>query len=359
MFYHSLVSDWNNGNAHFLRGVVSELKKRGVYVQVFEPRNNWSLQNLMREPRKEVLAGFRRAYPTLQSQFYDEQDFDLTEMLHETDLVIVHEWNEPELVAKIGAYRAAHPSLRALFHDTHHRAVTDESAMSAYDLRHYDGVLAFGNVLRDLYLRRGWTKQAWTWHEAADTNIFRPVRAPMMAGDLIWVGNWGDDERTKELREFLIEPVRRLGLKARVYGVRYPDEAKQMLADAGIEYGGWLPNYAVPEAFSRFRITIHVPRGPYASSLPGIPTIRVFEALACGLPLISAPWEDSEQLFTAGQDFQFARDGDEMTHLLQTLLADETRQRTQATHGLETIRARHTCAHRADELLQMWAEIRS
>ena len=41
----------------------------------------------------------------------------------------------------------------------------------------------------------------------------------------MWIGNWGDDERSEELREFLIEPVKTLGLKAQVYGVRYPQEA--------------------------------------------------------------------------------------------------------------------------------------
>jgi spore maturation protein CgeB len=40
--------------------------------------------------------------------------------------------------------------------------------------------------------------------------------------------------------------------------------------------------------------------------LPGIPTIRVFEALACGIPLVSAPWDDSEHLFRPGEDFLVA-----------------------------------------------------
>ena len=46
LFYHSLVSDWNHGNAHFLRGVVRELKLQGNSVAVYEPENGWSLRNL-------------------------------------------------------------------------------------------------------------------------------------------------------------------------------------------------------------------------------------------------------------------------------------------------------------------------
>ena len=53
----------------------------------------------------------------------------------------------------------------------------------------------------------------------------------------------------------------------------------------------------------RHRVTVHVPRRPYAQALPGIPTIRVFEALACGIPLVSAPWDDVEGLFRPGEDF--------------------------------------------------------
>ncbi len=85
-----------------------------------------------------------------------------------------------------------------------------------------------------------------------------------------------------------------------------PQHALDELAEAGIEYGGWLPNYRVPEVFARYRVTLHIPRRPYARALPGIPTIRPFEALACGIPLISAPWQDSEDLFRPGRDFLFA-----------------------------------------------------
>src|SRR5439155_26409696 len=171
---------------------------------------------------------------------------------------------------------------------------------------------AYGTVIRDTYLRHGWARAAWTWHEATDTRVFHPLPAQTKEGDLIWIGNWGDEERTEELREFLIGPVKELGLRARVYGVRYPEWALKELADAGIEYGGWLPNYRVPEVFARYRVTVHIPRRPYARALPGIPTIRPFEALACGIPLISAPWEDREQLFRPGRDFLFATSGQEM-----------------------------------------------
>jgi hypothetical protein len=49
LFCHSLVSDWNHGNAHFLRGVCSDLLARGHAVDVYEPANAWSVTNLVAE----------------------------------------------------------------------------------------------------------------------------------------------------------------------------------------------------------------------------------------------------------------------------------------------------------------------
>jgi spore maturation protein CgeB len=237
--------------------------------------------------------------------------------------------------------------------------VTAPESMAAYDLSNYDGVLAYGKVLSDLYAQRGWAKSVWTWHEAADLRVFHPLADTPKQGDLVWIGNWGDDERSAEIREFLIEPVKKLGLKARVYGVRYPDEAKRALADAGIEYAGWLPNYEAPRVFSQYKVTVHIPRRPYVQMLPGIPTIRPFEAMACGIPLICSPWNDAENLFRRGTDYLLARNGNEMAELLGGVLKDDSKRAELATNALETIRARHTCAHRANELLGISRELRS
>lgn len=352
-FVHSLLSDWNHGNAHFLRGVATELVSRGHDVAVYEPRDAWSLRNLVAEYRgdgEQALDGFRAAYPALSSTRYDLASFDLDRALDGADLVIIHEWNDHGLVKRIGEHRRRSGSYRLLFHDTHHRSVTDPDSMAAYDLSDYDGVLAFGSVIRDLYLQRGWAERAWTWHEAADTRVFHPLSGEEKEGDLVWIGNWGDEERTAELHEFLIDPVKDLGLQARVHGVRYPESGREALRAAGIDYAGWLPNHEVPRAFARFRVTVHVPRRPYVEALPGIPTIRPFEALACGIPLVSAPWDDTEGLFRAGKDYLVARNGEEMKRHLQGLLSDPEMAAEIARSGRERVLDRHTCAHRVDEL---------
>lgn len=354
LFYHSLVSDWNHGNAHFLRGIVRELVGLGHQVDVYEPADGWSLSHLLEEHGQRALAEFRIAYPGLKSHFYTHDQLDVPRVLVGADVAIVHEWSSPHLVEKVGK-ASREQGVRAYFHDTHHRSVTEPDAIAALDLRHYEGVLAFGEAVACRYRQMGWSARAWVWHEAADTRQFKPLVAEHEA-DLVWIGNWGDEERTAELHEYLIEPVAALALRATVFGVRFPASARETLTRAGLTYAGWLPNHAVPGIFARHRCTVHVPRRAYREMLPGIPTIRMFEALACGIPLISAPWEDTEGLFRAGRDYLIARNGREMCEHMRTVLESPQLAASLAQRGVETIRARHTCAHRVQELLAIVGE---
>lgn len=351
LFCHSLRSDWNHGNAHFLRGIAGELRRRGFGVEAFEPADGWSARNLVADLGPAALKAWRAAYPNLAVTPYDPATFDLDRALDGADLVLVHEWNDPALIARLAARRRGGAHHLLLFHDTHHRMVSAPEEIARLDLDGFDAVLAFGEALAEAYRRRGWGRRVFTWHEAADLRVFRPRREIPHERDLVWIGNWGDGERAAELGEFLVDPVAALGLSARVHGVRYPAEALAALAAAGIDYAGYLANFRVPKAFAAARMTVHVPRRPYARMLPGIPTIRMFEALACGVPLASAPWEDCEHLFSPGEDYLVARDGGEMRGHLAALHADAALRAHLAERGRTTIAARHSCAHRLDELL--------
>jgi spore maturation protein CgeB len=74
--------------------------------------------------------------------------------------------------------------------------------------------------------------------------------------------------------------------------------------------------------------------------------------------MISSPWHDEENLFSPGRDFLVARNGEQMTELLRELLADEKKRERIAQHGLSTIRQRHTCAHRVEELLDIYHQLK-
>jgi spore maturation protein CgeB len=357
---HTLRSDWNNGNAHFLRGLMQSLVEAGQQVTVFEPEHGWSIDNLRQEQNgEESLQQFAAVYPDLDLSLYDAESVTdpaaWREKLRNFDVVVLHEWNPPALAHVLLALRQQ-LGYRLLFHDTHHRASSSPEQIKLFGIDRFDGVIAFGETLRSIYRDRFGMTKVWTLHEAADTNVFRPLQAEKQQ-DLVWIGNWGEGERSAEIRSFLLEPAAALpDLRAVIYGVRYPEEGLTALQEAGVRYGGYLPNLQAPEAYAASRLTVHVPRQQYSQAMSGIPTIRVFEALACGIPLISAPWLDSESLFREG-DFAWAADGTEMTSVMEHLLSDPAAATAQATRGHETVLARHTCAHRAQEFLGIAEEI--
>ena len=359
-FAHSWISDWNHGNAHFLRGLASELVRRGHQVRCYEERNGWSMSNLAQEGGAAgALIAFRRAFPELDVRFYTV-DAGLSDLLREelsgSDVVVVHEWNSPDVVASILAWKAK-LGFRALFHDTHHRAYTCPREILRFPVEQFDGVLAFGEAIRRIYRDALGAKRTWTFHEGADTAHFFPWPAAKDT-DVVWIGNWGDEERAGELDEFLIRPASALRpSKFAVYGVRYPAPILGRLAESGVEFRGYLPNLHAPEVYVRSRISLHVPRKFYANGLSGVPTIRVFEALAAGAPLVSSPWNDSEGLFRPGEDYVAVSDGAAMIVELRRLLRDDRARRQLAESGLKTVRARHTCAHRAEQLLEICREL--
>ncbi|TIS46119.1 MAG: glycosyltransferase, partial [Mesorhizobium sp.] len=258
VFYtHSVVSDWNHGNAHFQRGIMRELVANGHHALALEPADGWSRSNLLAEQGSFAVERFRKDFPELMPVTYDAS-FDHEAWIAKADVVIVHEWTDPDLVARIGRAKLNGGKFTLLFHDTHHRAVSATQSISALNLEHYDGVLVFGEALRESYLRAGWGRRAFTWHEAADERLFKPSPEVDAVSDLVWVGNWGDDERSAEIHEFLVAPARELGLSGTVHGVRYPAQARAALADAGLRHEGWIANADVPKAFAQHRVTVHI-----------------------------------------------------------------------------------------------------
>jgi spore maturation protein CgeB len=362
IFAHSWISDWNHGNAHFLRGLAYELVRMGHEVRCYEPVNSWSMANLVQEGSDraaQAFINFRQAFPILDIRFYEaENDFArfAEDELRDANLVLVHEWNEPSVVRTILGLRSKF-NFRVLLHDTHHRAYTSPHEILRFPVQQFDGVLAFGEAIRKIYSEAFGIKNVWTFQEAADTAHFRPLQAEKDT-DVVWVGNWGDEERTRELEEFLISPAAALrDRRIAVHGVRYPEHAQEELSAAGIEYRGYLPNLESPKTYARSLLSLHVPRKFYANGLSGVPTIRVFEALACGIPLVCSPWTDTEGLFRSGDDYVCVEDGRKMEAEIRFLLGDEAARRQIARNGLETIQKRHTCAHRAEELMQIWEEL--
>jgi spore maturation protein CgeB len=354
LFYQSVISDWNHGNAHFLRGLMRALRARGHDVVCYEQHDNWSLRNLLLE-EPDAIRDFRRHFPDLRFERYHlgpQLEDWLRQRLGLADVAIVHEWNEPEVIALIGRL-CARLGVRALFHDTHYRVVLDADYRARLGLDRFERILAFSSSTAEHFRALGYP-DVTVLHEAADVTVFAPRAVPKTT-DVVFVGNYGDGDRSDELEDYVFGPRRELAhLRYAVYGVRYPAHVVARLRDGlDIHYAGRLANVLVPTVYSGARVVLHVPRRQYVELLPGTPTIRVFEALASGACLVSLPWQDTDRLFEAGRDYAVARSPAELVELVRWLCADDAARERFGRHGRARVLARHTCGHRADQLLEL------
>lgn len=352
LFYQSVISDWNHGNAHFLRGIMRALQARGHETLCFEQEDNWSIQNLLNEA-PDAVAAFEARFPDLRYQRYrldDGLERALRERLEGFDVVLVHEWNETSVIGLV-ARLCRDMGIRALFHDTHYRVVLDHAYRDRLDLRLFDGILAYSSSLAQRYRELDY-ENVYVFHEAADPTVFAPRPLPKTV-DVVFVGNYGDGDRSDEIEQYVFGPRRELRhLRFAMYGVRYPEQVVERMRNGlAVDYRGWVANAEVPRVYSSAKVALHVPRRQYLQLLPGTPTIRVFEVLASGACLLSLPWPDTDGLFRAGKDYAVAATPEEMRDVLTWLCADDSAREAFGSHGRSTILARHTCGHRADQLL--------
>lgn len=392
LFSHSVRSDWNNGHAHFLRGLMRALLDMGHEAVCYEEARNWSVSNLVATRGWRPLVEFRRCFPFLRLRLYDSDlpapagptgasriaaspppttiarlERRLHRELAEMDVVIIHEWTaieNPALLDLLVRLKRAYGFL-LFFHDNHYRILTQPVRLARLGLERCDAVLAFSPSIAAAYRQtlRFDSKAVHVVHEAADTALFRPLPPDEARpiDDALFVGNWGGRDRAAELRAFLLRPARHLRRERRfaLYGVRYPPEVLEVIQRFyGVDYRGWLPNHRVPAAFAHTRVVLHVSRRQYARVLYGTPTIRVFEALACGSALVSTPWPDTDGLFRAGEDYVVAATPAQLTEALQWLWQDEAARLRLGRSGLERVLAAHTCNHRAEQILGIVARLR-
>jgi spore maturation protein CgeB len=278
-------------------------------------------------------------------------------VLGDVDVVLVHDATDPELVRRVRLHHAGSDDCQLLFYDTHRREASAPPQLRRFNLAGFDAVLGAGEAITQTYRERGWDGRAFTWHEAADTYRFAPHPGVARYCDLVWIGDRHDLGVGQELGALVLEPARRLGLTGVIHGDSYPWRARLAIQRSGLRYGGPLAEHLVQAVWARHRFTVALPRPRH--TLPGIPPTRIFEALAAGIPLISTPWEDTESLFTPGRDYLIARDGREMEAAMRMLRNDRAGAAELAARGRATVLARHTCAHRVDELMAILTRLRA
>ena len=158
------------------------------------------------------------------------------------------------------------------------------------------------------------------------------------------------------LERLLLEPARRMPQQRFVVaGPLYPDT---LVWPANVERLDHVPPAGHPAFYAASRFTLNVTRADMVA-VGYSPSIRLFEAAACGAPILSDRWAGIETLFTPGEDFLMARSGAEMERHLAALRDDADLRAALVARGLATVRARHTCAHRVDELMGVLDRIRA
>ena len=217
-------SDWNHGNAHFLRGVARGCSTARSRRPRLRAGGAWSARNLAAEQGEAALvagAGLPGCPYGLRPGALDfERALDGADLCSSTNGTTRPRRADRDAPRAAGALRSCSPTRTT-------GSATDPEAMAAYNIDGYDGVLAFGAVLRDVYLRRGWGRRAFTWHEAADTPRVSSASGSPPSG-ANWCGSaiGATASEPRSCTNFWSSRPEKLGLRGAVHGVRYPAEAR-------------------------------------------------------------------------------------------------------------------------------------
>lgn len=221
----------------------------------------------------------------------------------------------------------------------------DEFHLAARQIPEFDGYLSFaGGPVLDRLAKRYGARAAYPLYCAVDADRYRPTGEPI-TWDLGYLGTYSPD-RQPMLEELLIAPAWRLPhMRFAVAGPQYPDDIDWPDNVERIEH---LPPAAHPSFYSRQRFTLNVTRQDMAAN-GWSPSVRLFEAAACGTPVISDIWEGLDELLPNGQAILLAETTEDVVSLL--LDRDEDWRTSIGQTARNRILTHHTGRQRARELL--------
>lgn len=182
---------------------------------------------------------------------------------------------------------------------------------------------------------------------SVDADRYRPVAPePAYRADLAYMGTYSPD-RAPGMDRLLLEPARRSGARTfLVGGPKYPDTA---LWPANVRRMEHVPPIRHPAFYSSARWQLNLTREDMRRA-GWSPSVRLFEAAACGAPLLSDSWAGLEHLFTPGEEILLPADADQVLAALD-MHPDDRMAIGQAAR--RRVLAEHTSAHRAAQLEAM------
>jgi len=340
IFGLSITSAWGNGHATTYRALVRALHARGHNVRFFE-RNI----PLFEQHRDLASPGYCRV--GLYSDIEALEDY-VAEVTR-ADLVVIGSYI-PEgrrliewVMARAGGVKA--------FYDIDTPATVNQLARGTCEyldptqVPHFDLYLSFagGPILRRLHNELGAARPR-PFYCSVDPLEYFPYPAATKRYDLGYLGTYSAD-RQSALERLLLEPARQWPHGSfYVAGVEYPEEIQWPANVARAEH---LAPATHRGFYNHQRFTLNITRDDLVANGYS-PNVRLFQAAACGVPIISDSWRGLEEFFRPGSEILIARSTSEVLEALHD--PDEIELREIGARARHRVLESHTAGHRAEEL---------
>ena len=334
----SLSSSWGNGHATTYRALLREFSARGHDVVFLERDVEWYRSNRDLPAPDWCRLEFYADLADLNARFGDE--------IRSCDWAIVGSY-VPEGIA-VGSQVCAH-SPRCAFYDIDTPVTLAKLARGECDylsregIERYDLYLSFSGGPTLERLEAMGSPRARALYCSVDPTLYFPTDVPRTV-DLGYLGTYSDD-RQPTLEQLLIEPAHALPeMRFQVAGPQYPSQIQWPANVSRLEH---LPPGEHRGFYNSCRWTLNVTRSDMIAA-GWSPSVRLFEAAACGVPIVSDFWEGLSEFFPLEKEIWVARNVREAVSILRDVSENERQQTARAARA--RVLSAHTAAHRAREL---------
>ena len=348
IFGLSITSSWGNGHASTYRALTKALHQRGHRVTFVERDVAWYAAHRDLSDSPYCRVELYRSLGDVPRRFL--------RLVSDADLIIVGSYVPDGAV--LADWLTMHATGVTAFYDidtpvTLARLEQDKAEyIRAALIPRFDLYLSFtGGPVLDLIENIYGNARARPLYCAVDPDVHAPVVRSERSWSLGYLGTFSAD-RQQKLDQLLLEPARRMPQhKFVVAGAQYP---LSIAWPANIERIDHLPPKSHPKFYCGQRYTLNVTRSDMVAA--GFsPSVRLFEAAACGVPIISDRWPGLDTFFTPGREILIADIAENVLHILREL--PDERRRSIAAAARKRVLENHTASHRAQQLEDYYAEV--
>jgi spore maturation protein CgeB len=343
----SLTSSWGNGHATNYRALMRALDARGHDVAFLERDVPWyAAERDMPQPPWGSTSLYGSVADLRDRHAATLRDADLVVVgSYVPDGVEVANWVLREARGVVAFYDIDTPVTLAKL------AAGDREYVEPGLVPRFDAYLSFtgGPTLRLLEERYG-ARDARAFHCLVDPEAYAPQDAPSCL-DLGYLGTWSED-RQPGVDRLLIEPARRLpDARFAVAGPQYPGGVEW---PANVERTEHLPPSRHPGFYASQRFTLNVTRAPMRDA-GWSPSVRLFEAAACAVPVISDTWPGLDRFFVPGEEILLAERSEDVVEALTEI--DDRERRAIGERARARVLREHTAERRVEQLEQLYEDV--